>query len=98
MAETYDVVIIGAGPAAAGVINGIRETDTGLRIGVFGSEPAGPVYRPDLSKALWLEEGKQLEDSYLLGQDPPADLHLGTTVTAIDPAAHAITLDGGERV
>ncbi len=98
MAEKYDVVIIGAGPAAAGVINGIRETDAASTIGVFGAESTPPLYRPDLSKTLWLEAGKTLEDSYLLGDDASADLHLGVWVTSIDPGAHEITLESGNRV
>lgn len=98
MTEKYDVVIIGAGPSAAGVINGIRETNKDLTIGAFGSESTPPLYRPDLSKGLWLEEGKKLEDSFLLGDDAGADLHLGVDVTAIDPAAHEITLESGTTV
>lgn len=95
MAETYDIVIIGAGPSAAGVVAGVRESDADACIGVFGAESSPPVYRPDLSKALWLEEGKRLEDSFLLSGDAAADLHLGVEVTAIDTATHTITLASG---
>lgn len=95
---TYDVAIIGAGPSAAGVITGIREQDPDLSIGVFGSENTPPLYRPDLSKTLWLEEGKKIEDSYLLGEDARVDLHLGVDVTALDPGAHTITLADGNEV
>lgn len=98
MADSYDIVIIGAGPAAAGVITGLRETDTTSSVGVFGAEGTPPLYRPDLSKTLWLEEGKKLEDSYILGADPGADLRLGIEVTAIDPRAHEITLESGTKV
>lgn len=96
--DNYDILIIGAGPAAAGVISGIRETDTTSTIGLFGAESTPPLYRPDLSKTLWLEEGKTLADSYLLGDEPGATLHLGVQVTAINTGAHTVTLEGGTDV
>ncbi len=98
MAEKYDVVIIGAGPSAAGVITGVRETDSSLTIGVFGAESTPPIYRPDLSKTLWLEDGKKVEDSLLLDEDSGADLNLEVDVTAIDLSTRTIRLSDGRDV
>src|SRR5690625_957158 len=98
MAVQYDVVIIGAGPAAANVVAGLRETNNTLTVAIFGAASTPPVYRPDLSKTLWLESGANLEDSYLLSPDADVDVHLGVEVKAIDPQAHHITLESGQEV
>ena len=47
--KTYDYVIVGAGVAAASAVKGIRSQDGSGTVGVFGSEPDKPVYRPVLS-------------------------------------------------
>ncbi|MDT0183525.1 FAD-dependent oxidoreductase [Microbacterium sp. ARD31] len=97
--ESYDYVIVGGGVAAASAVKGIRSQDSSGTIAVLGSEPDPPVYRPDLSKTLWLEDDKSLDDSSLAGDledDDHVDLVLDTTVTELDPDAHAVRLaDGG---
>jgi NADPH-dependent 2,4-dienoyl-CoA reductase/sulfur reductase-like enzyme len=97
--DSYDYVIVGGGVAAASAVKGIRSADTSGTIAVLGAEPHGPVYRPDLSKDLWLKEGKTLEGSSLAGDleaDEKVDLATGTTVTELDPEAHVVRLaDGG---
>lgn len=101
VAESYDYVIVGGGVAAASAVKGIRSQDPSGTIGVLGSEPDPPVYRPDLSKTLWLEDDKSLDDSSLAGDldaDEQVDLVLDTTVTAIDPDAHAVRLADGTSV
>ncbi|KQV77867.1 hypothetical protein ASC64_03360 [Nocardioides sp. Root122] len=101
VAESYDYVIVGGGVAAASAVKGIRSQDGSGTIGVLGSEPDPPVYRPDLSKTLWLEDDKSLDDSSLAGDlesDDKVDLVLDTTVTAIDPEAHAVRLADGSSV
>ncbi len=65
--KTYDYVIVGAGVAAASAVKGIRSTDSNGSIGVFGSEPDKPVYRPVLTKDLWLKDEATLEGSSLAG-------------------------------
>src|SRR5690625_396491 len=98
MADQYDVVIIGAGPSAAGVVQGLQEANSTATVGIYGAASTPPLYRPDLSKTLWLEEGKQVSDSYLLPDDANVDLHLGVEVTGIDPTNHQVTLEGGTQV
>ena len=98
---TFDYLIVGGGVAAASAVEGIRSEDPDGSIGVLGSEPDGPVYRPDLSKDLWLDGDKTLEDSSLAGDlrdDDGVDLILDTTVTAIDPAAHEVRLANGDTI
>ena len=99
--ESYDYVIVGGGVAAASAVKGIRSGDSSGTIAVLGSEPDKPVYRPDLSKTLWLEEDKTLEGSSLAGDlddDDAVDLVTDTTVTEIDPDAHAVRLADGTSV
>ncbi|SEB61042.1 Apoptosis-inducing factor, C-term [Nocardioides exalbidus] len=99
--ESYDYVIVGAGVTAASAVKGIRSGDGGGTIAVLGSEPARPLYRPDLSKDLWLDDDKTLADSDLAGdldEDDAVDLVTDTTVTEIDPGAHVVRLADGTSV
>ncbi|WP_210417133.1 NAD(P)/FAD-dependent oxidoreductase [Citricoccus sp. SGAir0253] len=104
--DAYDYVIVGAGMAAAKAVRGIRSQDPDGGIGVFGTEPAPPVYRPDLSKTLWVDPKGSVEGCVMVsgeqGSDTAPDehtcFHLGTTVAALDPAAHTVTLEDGRTV
>lgn len=99
--DSYDYVIVGGGVAAASAVSGIRSGDEGGSIAVIGSEPAKPVYRPALSKDLWLKDDATLEGNSLAGDledDDHVDLVTDTTVTAIDPDAHAVRLADGSSV
>lgn len=104
--EAYDYVIVGAGMAAAKAIEGIRAEDATGSIGVFGTDTAAPVYRPDLSKTLWLDPDSSVEASLMVSGAPGSEtapdegtqIHLGTTVAALTPDEHSITLDGGATV
>lgn len=99
--ESYDYVIVGGGVAAASAVKGIRSGDSSGTIAVLGSEPDKPVYRPDLSKDLWLKDDATLEDSSLAGDlddDGAVDLVTDTTVTEIDPGAHVVRLADGSSV
>lgn len=101
MDSTSAHVIVGASLAGATAARALREEGHQGPIVLIGDEAQAPYERPPLSKG------------YLIGTDPrekvfvhprpwyqeqDIDLRLGTTVTAIDPAAHRITLDGGERL
>lgn len=95
--KKYDYLIVGGGVAAAAAVGGIREIDESGSILVLGAEPDGPVYRPDLSKKLWLDKDASLDDSQLLdGQH--AELQTGSPVIAIDPDAHTVQLQGGATI
>ncbi len=99
--QSYDYVIVGAGVAAASAVKGIRSQDGAGRIAVLGSEPDKPVYRPVLTKDLWLKDDETLEGSSLAGdldEDDAVDLVTDTTVTAIDPGAHVVRLADGSTV
>ena len=99
--ESYDYVIVGGGVAAASAVKGIRSEDSSGTVAVLGSEPDKPVYRPDLSKTLWLEDDRTLEGSSLAGDlddDDAVDLVTDTTVTEIDPDAHVVRLADGSTV
>src|SRR6476646_1933518 len=99
--ESYDYVIVGGGVAAASAVKGIRSTDASGTIAMLGSEPDKPVYRPALSKDLWLKDDATLEGNSLAGDlddDDHVDLVTDTTVTAIDPDAHVVRLADGTAV
>lgn len=96
--DRYDYVVVGAGMAAANALKGIRKVDPDGSVAVLGAEADPPLYRPDLSKTLWLEEGKTVEGSGLVEGDASDLLHLSTTVTAIDTDAHTVTLEDGTVV
>lgn len=99
--ESYDYVVVGGGVAGASAVKGIRSEDPSGTIAVLGSEPDKPVYRPDLSKDLWLKEDATLEGSSLAGDldgDDAVDLVTDTTVTEIDPGAHVVRLADGSSV
>ena len=101
LAEKYDYVIVGGGVAAASAVGGIRSGDSSGSIAVFGSEPDKPVYRPVLTKDLWLKDDATLEGSSLAGDlddDDQVDLVTDTTVTEIDPDAHVVRLADGSTV
>lgn len=96
---SYDYVIIGAGVAAAKAVDGIRDVDDSGSILVLGAEPDPPVYRPVLSKDLWLKDDAALEDETLLdGTADGVELRTDAEVTAVDPAAHTVALADGTSI
>lgn len=96
--SSYDYVIVGAGVAGARAVEGIRELDADASIALIGAESVPPLYRPDLSKTMWLEGDRQLADSYLLSDKVVVDMQLDTEVSAIEPDAHSVTLADGTVV
>lgn len=96
--DSYDYVIVGAGVAGARAVEGIRELDADASVAMFGTEATPPLYRPDLSKALWLEGNRKVSDSYLLADNVAVELHLNCGVTEIDPGGHSVTLADGKQV
>ncbi len=90
---SYRYLIVGAGIAGAAASRGIRTVDPDGSIGLFGTEPDAPIYRPDLSKTLWWKPVITLKTSALSIVD--ADLHTNTTVVAIDPERHQVRLEDG---
>ena len=95
------VVIVGAGAAGNAVAETLRKEGYGGRIVMIGPEPDLPYDRPNLSK------------DYLAGNAPEEWIPLhprefydehriellpGAPVTAIDPQAKTVTLDGGRTL
>ena len=91
-------VIVGAGLAGAKAAETLRGEGFDGDIVLLGAEPERPYERPPLSKGLLL--GKAERESAFVHParwyaDNRVDFRPGVTVTAIDPAAHAVTADGG---
>ncbi len=90
-------VIIGGGVAADKAARAIRERDADADIAIYSQSTHGPVYRPALSKDLWIGDTSDLA-SQDLGTGDIATLHTGVTVTELDTDAKTVTLDSGEVV
>jgi 3-phenylpropionate/trans-cinnamate dioxygenase ferredoxin reductase subunit len=99
MSGTY--VIVGAGLAGAKAAEALRAEGFDGPVVLLGEETERPYERPPLSKDYLL--GKAERDTIYVhpadwyGQHD-VDLRLGDPVTAIDPAAHEVSLAGGGRV
>jgi 3-phenylpropionate/trans-cinnamate dioxygenase ferredoxin reductase subunit len=95
------IVIVGASLAGATAAETLRKDGWNGGIVLIGSERSLPYERPPLSKDVLLgkagTDAAQLHDQQWY-DDNTIDLRLGTTVTAIDPAAHTVTLDDGSQV
>jgi 3-phenylpropionate/trans-cinnamate dioxygenase ferredoxin reductase subunit len=93
-----NVVIVGAGQAAAQCILSLRHDGFAGRIALVGEERFLPYQRPPLSKKYLA--GEMDQERLLLRpehfyRDQQIDLHLGRRVTRIDRAAHSVQLDDG---
>ncbi|PWE32644.1 pyridine nucleotide-disulfide oxidoreductase [Maritimibacter sp. 55A14] len=90
-------VVVGAGQAGASLVAKLRSEGFTGEITLIGAEDVPPYQRPPLSKKYLLGE-MELERLYLRPRafydDQNIALRLGRTVTAIDPAAKTVALDG----
>ncbi|MGH3457547.1 NAD(P)/FAD-dependent oxidoreductase [Aeromicrobium sp.] len=94
-----DIVIIGAGLAAAKAAIALRENGHEGAITIVGDEEHPPYERPPLSKGMLL--GKKSFDDAIVEPAAWYDEHdvrllTGRTVERLDPAEHRVHLDGGE--
>lgn len=87
-------LIVGGGLAADSAVQGIREVDPSGRIVMVSAEPDPPYNRPPLSKGLW--KGDLLDSIWRDPDARKADVVLGRTMLALDPAARTCTDDRGE--
>ena len=92
-----DVLVIGAGQAAAQCVESLRRRAYAGAITVVGEEPWLPYQRPPLSKKYL--SGELPQDRLLLRQpafygEQRVDLRLGRRATAIDRAARRVRLAG----
>ena len=97
--EQADVVIVGAGHGGAQVALALRTNGFAGSILMIGREPEPPYERPPLSKE-YLARDKEFDRLYIrpatFWAEKNVELALGKEVTAVDPAAHKLTLaDGG---
>ena len=99
-ANTNAFVIVGAGQAGAQAAQTLREEGFDGPLVLIGEETERPYERPPLSKGYLLGSDEREKiyvhpESWYAEHD--VDLRLGTAVTALDPAAHEITLADGSR-
>ena len=99
--STQTFVIVGASLAGAKAAQTLREEGFDGRVVLLGEESERPYERPELSKGFLLGK-KAAEKLYVHDEDFYAghdiELRTSTTVTVLDPAAHQVELDGGERL
>jgi len=92
------IVIVGGGVAGANAAATVRDEGFAGRVVLIGDEPGIPFGRPPLSKG-YLRSAEDLDAWYVR---PPAwyEAHgverlTASTVAAVDPAAHVVTLASG---
>jgi 3-phenylpropionate/trans-cinnamate dioxygenase ferredoxin reductase component len=95
------IVIIGAGVAGSNAAATLREEGFPGPVVLIGREPGIPFGRPPLSKT-YLRSEEDLEAWYVRPPgwyaDHDVELRDGAAVVAVDPNAHAVTLDSGEEL
>ncbi|MGY1741073.1 MULTISPECIES: NAD(P)/FAD-dependent oxidoreductase [unclassified Blastococcus] len=101
MPTTRPFVIVGAGLAGARAAETLRDEGFDGPVVLVGAEPEPPYERPPLSKGYLLgraerDEARVHEAGWYAGHD--VDLRTGVRVTALDPAAHRVTLGSGEEL
>src|SRR5260221_404617 len=101
MATDQTFVIVGASLAGAKAAETLRtEGDDGRGV-LIGAGAGGPDERPPLSKG-YLTGSSEKEKIYVHPEswyaENNVELLLGTRATAIDVAAHSVTLGGGETL
>src|SRR5579884_1041258 len=99
--EQTRYVIIGGGLAASQAAKRLRELDGQASITLIGCEPYPPYDRPPLSKEFL--RGEKARNALFF--DPVdaltakrIDVHLGCSVTNLDPTAHTVTLSDGRAL
>ena len=99
--DKADIVIVGAGHGGAQAAIALRQNKFEGSILMIGRDSEPPYERPPLSKE-YLARDKEFERIYIrppqFWADKGVDLRLGATVTAVDPAAHTLTLADGATV
>jgi len=94
------IVIVGAGQAAAAMAARLRALGHEGAITVIGAEPVAPYQRPPLSKGYLL--GEMPLDRLILRapewwEENGIALHVGETATGIDPAGRTVTTTRGNH-
>lgn len=94
----FDIVIVGAGQAAASFAGKLRELDASASVALVGEEPVAPYQRPPLSKKYMT--GETSADRLALRapewwRDHRVECRFGRRVVALDRQAKRIGLDDG---
>lgn len=101
MTTPNHVVIIGGGLAGTKTAEALRDQGFSGAITQIGAEQHLPYERPPLSKGFLMSKSS-FDDAVIHPQswydEQRIDLRLGTAATAIDPAAHAVTLGDGSHL
>lgn len=95
---TYEHVIIGGGIAADKAARAIKEVNPQASVLMISADVDAPIYRPALTKDLWIKQDSTLEGQALGTVDTGAELLTGVSVTAIDPEAHTVTTGEGQAI
>jgi 3-phenylpropionate/trans-cinnamate dioxygenase ferredoxin reductase component len=89
------MLIVGGGASAHGAVNGLRAAGYDGQIVLVGREADPPYERPPLSKRYLLED---MDRSALYFRPPDCELRLGEEVVEVEPDAHQVRLESGERL
>jgi len=101
MSTNRRFVIVGGGLAGAKTAEALRDRDFDGEITVLSEEDHLPYERPPLSKEFFAGKKTLPEFTVHDGEwfrDHHIDLRPGTTATAIDPAAHTVSLPDGSTI
>ncbi|MGP6173251.1 NAD(P)/FAD-dependent oxidoreductase [Corynebacterium sp. A21] len=97
--DSYDHLIVGGGVAADKAARAIRKAAPTASIGIISADGDGPVYRPALTKTLWLgDDDDPASQDLHTAADTGAQLFNEVTVTGIDAAAHTVSTGDGHTV
>jgi len=101
MTTQQTFVLVGAGLAGTKAAEALRSEGFAGRVVLVGEEADRPYDRPPLSKD-YLQDKSEKEKIYLHPEgwydEHDVELRLDTRVTAIDRAAHQLTIRGGEEI
>ncbi len=101
MSDQTCFIIIGAGHAGGRAAQAMRQAGFEGRIVLIGEEAYPPYERPPLSKELlYGDDGMEKAQIHDPGwyDEHKVELRLNARATAIDPAAHTVTLADGETL
>src|SRR5277367_4371235 len=95
------IVIVGGGMAGGNAAVTLREEGFRGPVVLISREPGVPFGRPPLSKT-YLRSEEDLDGWYVRPAgwytDHDVELRSGAVATAVDPAAHIVTLNSGEEL
>ena len=101
MSQLFDILIVGAGHGGAQAAIALRQRGFAGTLAIVGEEPELPYERPPLSKD-YLAGDKPFERIMIRPAAFWAEREIamltGLRVSAVDAAAHRVTLSGGETI